>query len=278
MAYGNYGNGSMSPLIFIHIPKTAGTSFRLGLKRRLGENAVLSDYGPIADETSTEIREILYTSGKTGDPGGVERLLTQGRALCGHFHSSKYPFIHKYHVVTFVRDPFQRALSEFHHNVRHNGYRGDMESFLLEKGRSNQQSRMLSGVLDRALIGVTEFYELSLCMIFRKTGIFVPPLRENVNTERGNGNYGGADLAKGALNEFRGVNDMDYQLVARARERLKAEFRSSLKPREMLDLLFLCIKHRSAGMRKLYIEYLLHGISRKRGKAEKPQMNTDELR
>ena len=250
----------MLPLIFIHIPKTAGTSFRHGLKRSLGESAVLSDYGPKADETSTEIREILYDSKKPIDPGGVERLLTPERALCGHFPVSKYPFAHKCHVVTFVRDPLQRAISNFHHSAKYNGYNGNMKSFLLAKGRHNQQTRMLSGMLDRALIGVTELYELSLCMIFRKTGLFVPPLRKNVNFDRGNGSYGDSYLSENTLLEFYKMNDLDYQLVARVSKKLKAEFKSSFKPREMLELLILGAKYRSSEMRKLYLRYLKHSI------------------
>ena len=42
-------------LLFVHIPKTAGTSFRLAAQQFYGENNVFFDYGLESVETSKEI-------------------------------------------------------------------------------------------------------------------------------------------------------------------------------------------------------------------------------
>jgi len=45
-------------MLFVHIPKTAGTSFRQGMLEVFGRKALLFDYGPDAPETDVSIRMI----------------------------------------------------------------------------------------------------------------------------------------------------------------------------------------------------------------------------
>ena len=48
------------PLFFIHISKTAGSSFRVAAERYFGKEHVFYDYGPKANETNPDIP--LYES------------------------------------------------------------------------------------------------------------------------------------------------------------------------------------------------------------------------
>ena len=50
----------MDSFVFVHIPKTAGTSFRLGADQYFGEKMVCRDYGPKAPETSEDEQSIYY--------------------------------------------------------------------------------------------------------------------------------------------------------------------------------------------------------------------------
>ena len=48
------------PLFFIHISKTAGSSFRVAAERYFGKEHVFYDYGPKANETNPDIRTLDY--------------------------------------------------------------------------------------------------------------------------------------------------------------------------------------------------------------------------
>ena len=45
--------------LVVHVPKTAGTSFRWALDKCFGESNVVRDYGRKADATSDVVRERL---------------------------------------------------------------------------------------------------------------------------------------------------------------------------------------------------------------------------
>ena len=51
----------MPPKLFVHIPKTAGTSFRQAAESRFGLSRVLRDYGPNSDATSDTIKREVYS-------------------------------------------------------------------------------------------------------------------------------------------------------------------------------------------------------------------------
>src|SRR5690606_621288 len=49
-----------APILFIHIPKPAGTSFRKGAESFFGSQHVVYDYGGAASATSSLARQMLY--------------------------------------------------------------------------------------------------------------------------------------------------------------------------------------------------------------------------
>ena len=49
------------PIIYLHIPKTAGTSFRMSAEQYFGPDQVLNDYGEESPNTSEDIRAVSYT-------------------------------------------------------------------------------------------------------------------------------------------------------------------------------------------------------------------------
>ncbi|RHW74887.1 sulfotransferase family 2 domain-containing protein [Colwellia sp. RSH04] len=152
------------PINFIHIPKTAGTSFRVALEKKYGSKNILRDYTPRAAETSKKVKEIIYSH----DDFYALKLLLSSRnfvAIAGHYFAEKYSkIIPVSEMVAFVREPVSRIISEHNHFIRHAGYQKSLIEFAQEKININKQSRYLQGIPYTAigLVGVTEYYSESI--------------------------------------------------------------------------------------------------------------------
>lgn len=150
------------PIIYLHIPKTAGTSFRKSAEQYFGPQLVLNDYGEQSSETSDDIRGALY------DKQDMELLTEKAstrKFLTGHFSLAKYREVFPDSpVVTFFRDPVERIISEYIHFATHYNFEGSLSEFYHRKHFQNRQSRALSGALptDLDYYGITEDYENSL--------------------------------------------------------------------------------------------------------------------
>ena len=99
-------------LISVHIPKTAGTTFRDLLSRRYGDR-LLTDYGdrPLSHAAPTRWLRALQ-----GALRAQARL--QGHdAVHGHFLAFKYSRVDA-PMVTWLRDPVQRMVSRYQHYLR----------------------------------------------------------------------------------------------------------------------------------------------------------------
>jgi len=116
------------PIVFVHIPKTAGTSFRQAALASFGEDAVVCDYGASSPATSACIREHLY---EKQDLDALRAALESKRIVAGHFCATKYlPVLPNAPLVTFVRDTVSRVESEFSHYRSIHGYEQSLATFV----------------------------------------------------------------------------------------------------------------------------------------------------
>ena len=156
----------MNKLLFVHVPKTAGTSFRQAAEAYF-EKKIALDYGVDAPETSPLVTELIYERGdnwtfyKTLDGQGI-------RLLGGHFSVRKYlPGMGLRNTIMFLRDPVQRLYSEYRHFVRHKDYTKSFADFYKTPNRINVQSKRFNNLPVEAIgfLGVTERYDSALQMI-----------------------------------------------------------------------------------------------------------------
>jgi len=175
----------MDTLYFIHIPKTAGTSFRTAAVKAFGKNRVLMDYGVGAPETSAMIRNQVYGDGDYW-PIYEECRKNNIQMVCGHVSSEKYIYgAGAQNTIVFLRDPVQRLYSEYKHFVRIKGYEGTFCEYMNIPGKTNFQHKYMGKVPLRALgfVGVTEQYDDALKIINYRYRLGLKNLTENFSRQ-----------------------------------------------------------------------------------------------
>lgn len=179
-------------IVSVHIPKTAGSSFREGLERRLG-GRLLADYEdwPLSDSIFDRWRrlktriEVRYQA---------HDLAAKYAAVHGHFIATKYlPLGDRAAFCAFFRNLVERLLSQYRfwsrtpdpQNtmwVEFDALRMTPAQFAALPGQRKLYRLFTGGLpMERfAFVGITEEYETSLRLFRAVFGIDVPYRRVNV--------------------------------------------------------------------------------------------------
>jgi len=158
---------------FIHIPKTAGTSFRQALSENKKIN-MLYDYG----EDSHESNAVLVAN----DPAEItleNKIFHSNKynVICGHVPYRKYAHcVSNDCVLVLLRNPIERIVSEYQHLKRHAVIDVGFAEFSSAAVQVNKQFRMLArlGGESGAVIGLTSHYKYFLDVCSSVLGL---PLR-----------------------------------------------------------------------------------------------------
>lgn len=203
--YFNRSRRLSDPIFFIHLPKTAGTSFRIMLFRKIRQDEIFPNW-----------EDIQSYGGKYPDISQAQQFIQhhfreQIKLFVGH-----YPFAFRerlpvpFKIITFVREPVDRTISNLRHFKRSKVEDKDLSlSEIFEKYKThlaNFQTRYLSDpmmsrdmyyynhkpmdkrALDQAkahladcdLVGVTERFEESVRLAESILGFSLGnPLKEN---------------------------------------------------------------------------------------------------
>ena len=204
-------------LFFVHVPKTAGSSFRIAAEGYFGKNNTFFDYGQDSSDTNKHIVELEY---RKNDRLAVGVLLAQrAQFLSGHVNYAKYgQFFKAKNIVTFVRDPLQQVKSHYEHFTRHYGYSEDFETFVSKPQFSNLQSKYLKGVNVESLgfVGLTEEYEESLGLMNKYYGFDIDFLSLNKNSGKSGGHYELTSAEEKLIKKF---NKDDFKLYELCKNR-----------------------------------------------------------
>ena len=170
------------PISFIHIPKTAGTSFRKAAEKYFPEKSIIRNYGPKSPETHEKIRALDLASDRYPLVSFMED--ATWAFYCGHVNFNETCAFSKVgRVVTFVRDPVDQVISHYSHFKRWYGYQKSIEDFVQTRSTQNLQSKYLSSVDINmlGLVGITEQFNESIEIFNRAFNCNFEVMRQNAN-------------------------------------------------------------------------------------------------
>ncbi len=225
-------SGQEDLIVSIHIPKTAGRSFR----QTLGEVApghIQGDYGNQPSAAPTPWRQLR-------ERFMAPKMKPGTRIVHGHFVGAKYwRHFPEATYIAWVRDPVERLASHYYFWQRGPRMQNPACRKMIEEKLSlqefaalpemrNVQAGFLKGVPMSALafIGITEQYDRSIAlfrqMLFPQTD--VEPTRRNVNPERANSGSG-YEMEPDVRETIRQLNQGDQALYDEAVSRFDEQCR-----------------------------------------------------
>ncbi len=154
----------------VHIPKTAGTSFRCALQKNQSVH-MLYDYGKESVESSSALIE---TTPAEITPESEFFDVDKFNFICGHVNYGKYAgCVSPDAVVSIVRNPVERVVSEYQHVKRHAGYTHSFAEFASDSIQQDKQWKMLKGLTPKhgALIGLTSHYKYFVEVFSSRLGL-----------------------------------------------------------------------------------------------------------
>ncbi len=218
-------------LISVHVPKTAGVTFRTLLRDVYGAQAVHLDYGDRAlDPVSTFQTDPARWRAESSRTG--ESLPPETRVIHGHFGGAKYDQIYPgARKIVWLRDPVARLVSHYHYwcdlpPTAHSLHRRllDEKLSLLEFARLDGMRNILARVFlrdcrleDFTFVGVQEKFAKDLRSLGRLLGW---PSKLSVGAENRNprAEYRAATLSKEEHGEIAALNAEDMAIYRKAFE------------------------------------------------------------
>lgn len=220
-----------APCIFVHVPKTAGTSLRAELAAILPPDINIHvDYEDTARSFSERIDDAVARFLEQAEPRGIR--FASGHILGRHITriGARLP---QARFITMLRDPVARVVSDYRHqrSPRQPGFEAfrarvpSLEAYVETRGEMDKAAlhllpRDALATRDGAaciaqvmrqfsFVGIQEMYELSFRTVTALAGRQqAPRLRANVNTDED----GAAEIDAAMAHRIRALNPLDCAL------------------------------------------------------------------
>jgi hypothetical protein len=179
------------PILFVHVPKTAGTSFRQAATLSTQIDHVLCDYGKDNETTTPDINEANYYSNGAAAIDDVLKSY-ENYLLTGHFSVDRYKrLFFPYEIGIFIRNPVDRVLSNYYHKQRQGAFDGSIEDFIQTNSADNLQLKQFGDLSPEyfGFIGISDRYEDSVALVNALYSINIEVLALNLNPEKTSSNY-----------------------------------------------------------------------------------------
>lgn len=223
-------------ILSIHIPKTAGQSFRLRLESTFASRA-LFDYGDWVGFDNPDVvarRDLRRTEMRARK----DELVRDYDVIHGHFTADKYiGLFPAARFVAFFRDPYQQTVSHYHFLLRRPEIDHPLVRLFHEQRMSlldliaflpDLQSMFLGRITvsDLAMVGVVEQYERSVRLFEAVFGRRLAPerARKNVNPDRQGDIYAIDMDVRRAIDRHRAGDIERYRFACERFERLAAHY------------------------------------------------------
>ena len=197
-------------LIFVHVPKCAGTSLYTALKSVYEKDLMI-------DRSWRRYRGRSYAwqwFSKLPFDTSVVPFPSNIRCIAGHFTHVKYTYL-GWPKFIFLRDPFSRVIS--HYSVK--GHRKATTFGHFVRTGENAMSRMVGDLRQYFFVGLQEHFDESMDILEWKTGMTM---------ERKHRNYRRAPVYEPTGEEqadFFALNGQDIDLYKRAKEAFEKQRR-----------------------------------------------------
>lgn len=140
-------------LFFCHIPKTAGTSFRIFLETVLSAESMIPSASMIQDNRGLypPISKVIKR---------IDQRRDEAVTVCGHYHLSLRHKLNNPKTIVLLRDPVERAISEIRHHIRTGHFDKVEVERVLRSGkvplRDNTMTRYLAGSIGDGSAAATQ--------------------------------------------------------------------------------------------------------------------------
>lgn len=208
-------------ILFFHVPKTAGSSFRYSLEKIIPKEKIFYDYGVLGNLTRPVIKQWLKGDIKTPQ---LEKVVKKRdiTLYAGHIPYRRYQNILKdFKRVTFIRDPLQRAYSEYNHRKGRGDFDISFEEFIEMPQFINTLHHFFinaENLRNFDFIGFTEYYQDSIKLFNEEFGYDIEVVVANVRR-------GSLDekhhVSEATIERFQTLNKKDIDLYASLLEAFK---------------------------------------------------------
>ena len=196
-------------IVFVHIPKTAGTAVREALFRARPGAANLCDYGPDHPLTSPLVRTLRYAA--DGDLRRLKTALDPNPAFTLAGHVKARPFGEMFgpsSLVTVVREPVARVASNYRLYRRRGLFEGSLLDFARLPLIQNVQFRYTRPFRPSQYLMMArqDRLDADMARLSRRLGVAIRLERVNVDPD------GPAEISAAERREIEALNGDDLEL------------------------------------------------------------------